>query len=70
MDGEWGWVPPTTSGVGARAEPVPAVCRGAAAPVRHDVFAGSWIDPYSGVRVTLSDVHDQRQAEQLPVDDV
>lgn len=37
---------------------------------RHDVSSGSWVDPYSGVRVTLTDVHDQRQAEQLPVDHV
>lgn len=37
---------------------------------RHDVSSGSWIDPYSGMTVTLSDVHDQRQAEQLPVDHV
>jgi hypothetical protein len=34
----------------------------------HDVSAGSWVDPYSGVTTTLSDVHNQRQAEQIPVD--
>ena len=37
---------------------------------RHDVSSGSWVDPYSGVRVTLSDVHDQHQAEELPVDHI
>ena len=37
---------------------------------RHDISSGSWVDPYSGVRVTLSDVHDQHQAEELPVDHI
>ena len=36
----------------------------------HDVLAGSWIDPYTGRRVTYDDLKDQRQAQAIQIDHV
>lgn len=35
-----------------------------------DISAGSWVDPYTGERMTFDDVHDPAQASQIPVDHV
>lgn len=36
----------------------------------HDVLAGSWIDPYSGVLMTFDDLKDPRQAQAIQIDHV
>jgi hypothetical protein len=37
---------------------------------RHDVIAGTWVDPYTGQAMTFTDVKNQQQAQQIPVDHV
>lgn len=37
---------------------------------RHDVTAGTWTDPYSGRAMSFTDVKDQHQAQQIPVDHI
>lgn len=34
----------------------------------HDVLAGTWLDPYTGVTVTLTDAKQQAQAESVQID--
>lgn len=34
----------------------------------HDVVAGSWIDSYTGQRMTFTNLHDSAQARAIPVD--
>ena len=41
--------------------------RGACA---HDVVAGTWTDPYTGQALTLTDLTDPHQAQQIPIDHV
>lgn len=36
----------------------------------HDVVAGSWRDPYTGVRLTFGDLKDPRQAQAIQIDHV
>ena len=36
----------------------------------HDVLAGSWIDPYTGVTHVLDDMKDPRQAQMVQIDHV
>ena len=36
----------------------------------HDVLAGSWIDPYTGVTLTFDDLKDLSQAEAIQIDHV
>lgn len=36
----------------------------------HDVLAGTWTDPYTGRRVTLTDLKDRRQAAALQIEHV
>lgn len=48
-----------------RSRPFTEVRRGRC---RHDVIAGTWIDPYTGQAMTFTDVKDQQQAQQIPVD--
>lgn len=36
----------------------------------HDVLAGSWIDPYSGVTATFDDLKDLSQAQAIQIDHV
>lgn len=35
-----------------------------------DVVAGTWIDPYTGQPMTFTNVKDQQQAQQIPVDHI
>lgn len=37
---------------------------------QHDVLAGAWIDPYSGVRIDLDDLKDRSQAQAVQIDHV
>jgi hypothetical protein len=34
----------------------------------HDVLAGSWLDPYTGRRLTFTDLKDPQQAEAIQID--
>lgn len=34
----------------------------------HDVVAGTWTDPYTGQKMTFTNLHDPAQARNLPVD--
>lgn len=36
----------------------------------HDVLAGTWVDPYTGVRLAFADLKDVRQAEAIQIDHV
>ena len=36
----------------------------------HDVLAGTWIDPYTGMTLTFDDLKDQRQAQAIQIDHV
>lgn len=36
----------------------------------HDVVAGTWTDPYTGRRMTFTNLHDPVQARAIPVDHV
>lgn len=36
----------------------------------HDVLAGRWVDPYSGVEVALDDLKDRSQAQAVQIDHV
>lgn len=36
----------------------------------HDVLAGTWTDPYTGARLTFTDLKDQSQAQALQIDHV
>lgn len=36
----------------------------------HDVLAGTWVDPYTGKRLTFTDLKDQRQAQAVQIDHV
>jgi hypothetical protein len=36
----------------------------------HDVLAGTWIDPYTGARLTFDDLKDPRQAQAIQIDHV
>lgn len=48
-----------------RRRPLTEVRRGRC---RHDVTAGTWTDPYTGRAMTFTNVKDQHQAQQIPVD--
>lgn len=37
---------------------------------QHDVLAGTWVDPYDGVEVTLDDLKDPAQARAIQIDHV
>lgn len=34
----------------------------------HDVVAGTWTDPYTGQKMTFTNLHDPAQARAIPVD--
>lgn len=36
----------------------------------HDVLAGTWIDPYTGAEIVLTDAKQQRQAQSVQIDHV
>lgn len=36
----------------------------------HDVLAGTWIDPYTGATITLTDAKQPRQAESVQIDHI
>jgi hypothetical protein len=36
----------------------------------HDVLAGTWVDPYTGASITLSDAKRQEQAESVQIDHI
>jgi hypothetical protein len=36
----------------------------------HDVLAGTWVDPYTGARLTFEDLKDLHQAEAIQIDHV
>lgn len=36
----------------------------------HDVLSGTWVDPYSGESITLTDAKEPRQAESVQIDHV
>ncbi|HWI43069.1 MAG TPA: HNH endonuclease family protein [Nocardioides sp.] len=36
----------------------------------HDVLAGTWVDPYTGHRITLDDAKDLAQSQQVQIDHV
>lgn len=36
----------------------------------HDVLAGTWTDPYTGARLTFTDLKDQSQAQAIQIDHV
>lgn len=36
----------------------------------HDVLAGTWLDPYAGGTVTLTDAKDPKQAERVQIDHI
>lgn len=36
----------------------------------HDVLAGTWIDPYTGRRLTFTDLKEPRQAQAIQIDHV
>jgi len=36
----------------------------------HDVVAGTWTDPYTGLPLTFTDLSDSQQAQQIPIDHV
>jgi len=36
----------------------------------HDVLAGTWVDPYTGARLTFTDLKDLHQAQALQIDHV
>ena len=48
-----------------RSRPLAEVHRGRSS---HDVSLGTWIEPYAGDAMTLTNVKDQPQAQQIPVD--
>lgn len=48
-----------------RSQPFIEVRRGRC---RHDVIAGTWVDPYTGQAMTFTNIKDQQQAQQIPVD--
>ena len=50
-----------------RNQPFTEVRRGRCA---RDVIAGTWVDPYTGQPMTFTNVKDQQQAQQIPVDHV
>ena len=50
-----------------RSRPYTEVRRGRC---RHDVIAGTWHDPYTGQTMTFTNVKDQQQAPQIPVDHI
>ena len=50
-----------------RSRPFTEVRRGRC---RRDVIAGTWVDPYTGDAMELTNVKDQQQAQQIPVDHV
>jgi len=36
----------------------------------HDVLSGTWVDPYSGASITLTDAKEPRQAESVQIDHI
>ncbi|MGC3992711.1 MAG: HNH endonuclease family protein [Propionicimonas sp.] len=36
----------------------------------HDVLAGTWVDPYTGATIVLTDAKDQKQAQSVQIDHV
>jgi hypothetical protein len=50
-----------------RSQPYDVRRRGSCA---HEVYAGTWIDPYTGQRRTFTDLKDAAQAWQIPIDHV
>lgn len=50
-----------------RSRPYTEVNRGRC---RHDVIAGTWVDPYTGQAMTFTNVKEQQQAQQIPVDHI
>jgi len=39
-------------------------------PCDHDVLSGTWVDPYSGTSITLTDAKQPRQAESVQIDHI